>query len=67
MPRGVLRLRPGGKGEELGLHVDLAQASNAAGELEECLYAFQDTHVCEADLLFPVSFCIGSASVIDMP
>jgi hypothetical protein len=33
------------------LHVDLAEAGDAARELEECLNAFKDTHVCEADLL----------------
>jgi hypothetical protein len=37
--------------EELRLHVDFAEARDAAGELEEGLHAFEDAHVCEADLL----------------
>lgn len=37
--------------EELGLHVDLAEAGDAAGELEERLHTFENVHVCEADFL----------------
>jgi hypothetical protein len=43
--------RLGWQNEQLWLHVDLAEASDAAGELEECLDAFEDAHVCEADFL----------------
>jgi len=35
------------------LHVDLAEACDAAGELEQGLDAFEDTHVCETDFLQP--------------
>jgi hypothetical protein len=52
MPRDVLPLLFGRQSEKLWLHVNLAQTGNAAGELEQCLNAFQDTHVRESDLLF---------------
>jgi hypothetical protein len=35
----------------LWLHVNLAETGNAAGELEECLNAFEDPHVSETDFL----------------
>jgi hypothetical protein len=35
----------------LGLHVDFAKSCNAAGKLEEGLYAFEDAHMGEADFL----------------
>jgi hypothetical protein len=43
--------RLGRQNEQLWLHVDLAKASDAAGELEKGLDAFEDAHVCEADFL----------------
>lgn len=37
--------------EELWLHVYFAKASNAAGQLEKGLYAFENAHVGKADFL----------------
>jgi uncharacterized protein YgiB involved in biofilm formation len=50
--KGIYMLfRLGRQNKQLWLHVDLAEASDAAGELEQCLDAFEDAHVCEADFL----------------
>jgi hypothetical protein len=52
---GDYSLRRGREGEQLGLHVDLTQARNAAGQLKKRLYTFEDAHMGEANFLFAVS------------
>ena len=47
----VMLLRFRRHSEELWLHVNLAEPGDAAGQLEEGLDAFQNTHVREANLL----------------
>lgn len=37
--------------EFLWIHIELAQPRNTAAQLEQCLYALQDLHMREANLL----------------
>lgn len=44
------------RGEELWLHIDLAELRNAAAQLEECLNPFQNPHVSKSDLFDELEF-----------
>jgi hypothetical protein len=48
----------GRQGELARLHVDFAKTSEAARELKKCLYALQNSHVSEPNLLFRLATTI---------
>jgi hypothetical protein len=53
---GLLWFRCRRECEELRLHIDFAETSNAARQLEQCLYAFENAHMRKANLLIPCQY-----------